>query len=52
MLMKGYIFVSRNFLLSHTLKKEDDLTSASYLHYRTLVKPSQMTLAILIDQLQ
>ena len=32
MLMKEYVFVSRNFLLLHKLNKEDDLTSASYLH--------------------
>ena len=32
MLTKEYIFVLRNFLLIHKIKKEDDLTSASYLH--------------------
>ena len=32
MLMKEYVFVSRNILFLHKLKKEDDLTSASYLH--------------------
>ena len=32
MLMKEDVFVSRNFLLLHKLKKKDDLTSASYLN--------------------
>ena len=32
MLTKEYVFVLRNFLLLHKLKKEDDLTSASYLN--------------------
>ena len=31
MQMKEYVFVLRNFLLLHELKKEDDLPSASYL---------------------
>ena len=32
MLIKEYIFVLRNFQILHELKKEDDLTSSSYLH--------------------
>ena len=32
MLTKEYVFVLRNFPLLHKLKKEDDLTFASYLH--------------------
>ena len=32
MLTKEYVFVLSNFPLEHDLKKEDDLTFASYLH--------------------
>ena len=39
MLMKEYVFVSKNFLLLHKLKKEDDLTSDSYLHAGPITKP-------------
>ena len=31
MLMKKYVFVLMNFLPLYKLKKEDDLTSASYM---------------------
>ena len=51
---KGY-FILRNFLLKHKFRKEDDLTSASYLHMldlSTLVEPNQIILAILIYQLK
>ena len=31
-----YVFVLRNILLQHKLKKESDLTTASYLHMQDL----------------
>ena len=55
MLTKEYIFVLKKFQILHKLKKEDNLTSSSYLHLldlSTLVEPNQMILAILMEQLQ
>ena len=52
MLMKEYVFVSRNFLLLHKLKKGRRLNICQLFTCWTLVEPSQMIPAILVDQLQ
>ena len=52
MLMKEYVFVSRNFLLLHKLKKGRRLNLCQLFTCWTLVEPSQMIPAILVDQLQ
>ena len=53
---KEYVFVSRNFLLLHKLKKLRRPNLCQLFTYAgpmsTLVEPNQMILAILIDQLQ
>ena len=51
MLMKEYVFVSRNFLLLHKLKKGRQLNLCQLFTRWTLVEPSQMIPAILVDQL-
>ena len=51
MLMKEYVFVSRNFLLLHKLKKGRQPNLCQLFTRRTLVEPSQMIPAILVDQL-
>ena len=52
MLMKEYVLVSRNFLLLHKLKKKTRHNLCQLFTCWTLVDPSQMIPAILIDQLQ
>ena len=48
MLMKEYVFVSRNFLLLHKLKKGRQLNLCQLFTRWTLVEPSQMIPAILL----
>jgi len=52
MLMKEYVFVSMNFLLLQKLKKGRRPILCQLFTSWTLVEPSQMITAILVDQLQ
>ena len=52
MLMKECVFVSKSFLLLHKLKKGRRPNLCQLFTCWTLVEPSQMIPAILVDQLQ